>query len=529
MAAWYVIHQRIREEGRQIKKYRLEQQAGNGLGNMTTAHKSKFRMLSRMRIPGKGAIPLQVFLGILLLILCILTVSCGNLVGPLKKKESSHSTQISDQHSILSLFLRLHDPTGPALTITITGIDFLRDDVWHPLAIEPLNLDASRINDEQVFILRQVVEAGRYTALRLHISQAGLNKGGRTVFLALKSPEIEQPFTHPLHLGKGGSQCLFMTWDTERSLPTTAVMQPVFQVAPQSAPLLADLAYVACPDINTVHTVRTDRHWVTGALGVTGGPLYLAVDEDRNRLYVLTGRDPAIKVFELSSNRQTDVFRLPLIRQPSFFVLSPDKQWAYVLDTKGKYLVKVDLESGSIVKRSRLGDRGEHLIFIEEFNRLAISSTHNQEIVFYDPEELKTIDRLSVGGMPQGMMYWQDSLFVAEASTNTVSAYDFINRSAQKRFHVGRNPQRLLGMGNRLYVTNQDSGTISINNPRQLGGGKTISVGGDPLEMLAVQRLRSLYVGNGSDGEVVVLDLTTDRITTKIDLQTEPKGFLVMP
>ncbi len=474
---------------------------------------------------GQGVIMQHLFKIFWLVALLVVLASCRLMENSLASGGIDPAEKPSYGAS-LSLFLHLRDPAGPPLDLTVSKVEILAGGEWFTLSDESFELDATAIGDEQIFLLRQTLPPANYTAIRFMLEDAAIKRDEQMVFLSLSLPILELPLADPLRLTKGDSTCLFLTWNLKESLQGMAVMRPSIHIDYQKPLLLADIAYVACPDIDTVYTIRTDRHRVSGSFGVTGRPSFLAADQERNRLYVLTEKESAIKVFELSSNRQLDIFRFPITRKPSYLVLSPDKRWAYVLDGRGSYIVRMDLFSGSVTGRVRLGERSQFLYYLPDQDRLAVSFGYSQEVVLLDPKSLDVLERISVGALPQGMLFQDDLLYVAESGGNTVLMYDLTTKRVDNRFHVGRQPRRIFGGDNRVYVANHGSSSVSILFPRHLGSGKEIYIGGSPLEMTETRNKRKLYIGNEEGQEIVVLDLTADRVTNRIDLRSEPLGLL---
>ena len=144
---------------------------------------------------------------------------------------------------------------------------------------------------------------------------------------------------------------LFVAWDVIYSIDTRGEFSPEMKVSLQAIPFLSDLLYVACPEIDTIYAIRTDKNWVISSLGVAGGPTYMALDLASGRLYVLTPGKSSIQVIDLVTNKIIDNIFMPLDYEPNFMTVSPDMQYAYVLDEQGKNLLQVDLASGSIVNR----------------------------------------------------------------------------------------------------------------------------------------------------------------------------------
>jgi YVTN family beta-propeller protein len=429
----------------------------------------------------------------------------------------------------LSVFLNLKAASGPDVWWRISAIDVRAGDIWIPILSRPLEIDAAKIGSGQVLLTSKSVPPGLYTELRITAEKASLRQGGQMLFLALEQPAFTFPMSQGVSLGKDDSQCVLITWDVTKSLRNTALLDPDLTVSPQSIPLTADLAYVTCPDIDTVYIIRTDTNRVTGALGVTGRPTYLALDQPRNRLYVLATGEAAIKAVELSTNRVVDVMQVPLSLSPSFMTLGAEGRWAYVLDQRNDYVVRMDLLSGSLAGRMRLGEGPEYALYLPEQDLLAVSSTLSQTVYLLDPVTLEQQrEPISVGRSPQGLLVFRNQLYIAESDSNTVSVYDLSAEQITERINVGADPRRLFLNRDRIYVSEYRKGTVSILLPGQLGVSREIPVGKSPLELDSSASRRWLYVGNEGSEDITVIDLTSGRVAGTIPLGSPPQDLAVI-
>ena len=462
------------------------------------------------------------------LILSLSLAACAPSGGPGTFGRPGQGQAGVDKGARLSVFLNLKSPSGPAVWLRISALEILAGGQWTPLISEPLEIDASEIGRGQILVAGRGLPPGPYDRLRITVEKAAIHRKDKMVFLAIKKPELIVPISPAINLKRHDSQSLFITWDVEASIVETAFIDPVMVAAPQSIQLVADLAYVACPDIDTVYIIRTDRNWICGSLGIPGRPTYLALVPSRNRLYVLTTGESAIKVIELSNNRLVDIIRIPLTHEPGFMTLSPDGLWAYVLDERGNYVVRIDLQSGILAKRVSLGQRPQYAAYLPDQQRLAVSSSLSQVVFLLDPVTLTTMDAVPVGSSPQGLASRNHLLYIAESGSNTVSAYDLDARQVRGRINVGPSPRRLLVSRDRIYVSNYSGGSVSVLLPGQLSVMRKITVGDAPLEMVSSVGRRWLYVGNQKSQDLTVIELTSNRVWGTIALGAAPWGLAVI-
>lgn len=431
----------------------------------------------------------------------------------------------------LSVFLQLEDSRGKSLWMQIDRIEITGSQGNHLLGDTPVEVQSDTIGRGQIFLGRQSVPIGRYQGLQVSIEKAALVAKGQRTMLALETPRVDLHLSGDLHLRQGDSVSVFVTWDTVQSLQGTALFAPALTAAIQAIPLATDLAYISCPEIDTLYVIRTDLNRVCGSLGISGHPTSLSVHPEQNRLYVLTRDNATINVIELSSNLLIDEIRIPMMRHPDKMVTSPDGDWAYVVESKKDLLVRVDLDKGGLSGRTTLsGKRPHYLAYLTGQKMLAVSAAYAQKVTLLDPETLIETHYVGAGNGAEGVFEFNNSLYVAERSTNTISAYHLPSGEQQGRLTVGRGPVRLASVNNGWYIfaASYDAGRIAILRPGQYNVIKEINVGGAPRNMAFDGQRKWLYVTDEKNGGISVIDLSTLRVTHRISLGAIPDELVTL-
>jgi DNA-binding beta-propeller fold protein YncE len=465
----------------------------------------------------------------IILLLIIFLTGCSTPGGKNFGNNSlSRSPAVMQQPARLAVFLHLRQSSAPAVSITLSSVEILAGEGWVPLTSRPVTIDAAQIGTGQMFVAGHGVPVGAIDRLRFVIENASIVKGGKEIALTSVEPVIEMILPADLDIGKGDSETLFVTWDVLASLQGTTSLNPVMSAVQQDVRLTTDLAYVACPGINTVYVVRTDKNWVVGSIGIQGNPIYLAVDGSQDRLYVLTGNDGDIKVIETTSNKMVDRFKIPLIYDPSFMVMSPDGLWGYIVEKRSEYLYKVDLRSGSLADRVHLGVETGYVNYLNEQHKLAVSSALANKVLLVDPDSLAILGAITVGNAPEGVAVWEGQLYVAESRARKVTVYDLNRGVVRNRINVGLTPKRVLASANRIFVVNYGDKTISVVQPGQFAAYKEIHLGGTPLEMAVAGNQRWLYVGEKELMGLRIIDPTSGQVTGFVELGAVPLGLSVL-
>jgi DNA-binding beta-propeller fold protein YncE len=430
----------------------------------------------------------------------------------------------------LSLFLNLDKSDGPGVRLEISGLEVHVNDAWLPVNAGPQELDAKKIGAGQLFLGGRAVPPGSCQRLRFTVTKgSALRDSGLYVGVSSDPFVVELELPSPILLEKHDSRSLFLTWEVQETLGRED-LRPVITIASQIKQMLADLVYAACPDIDTIFVIRSDKNWVADSFGVKGRPTFIAMDPDpsRRRLFVLAAGESAIKVVDLFSQRVSDFFALSLTDAPTFMTVSPDGRWAYVLEERASTLSRIDLTTGSRAALVRLGHRPQYAAYLGPQNLLAVSSSRSQKVSLLHPLELTEIRTITAGDSPQGLLVSGNQLYVAESGDHTVSIFNLSTNLGHTRLEVGFGPRRLLDTGNYIYVSNYEGGSLSLLLPGVPGVVREVPGLDRPLEMVFDQDRRVIYVGEEQAGGLAVIDSVSNLFVGRISLGARPSGLAVL-
>lgn len=463
-----------------------------------------------------------------LMVLGLFVATGCSTIGKEENTYSQVTTKSIEAGPKLSIFLHLKDPgISSNIRMVVSSVEFLHGVEWLPVTTETFVVDTKQIGEGQIFVGRTKVPADKYSRIRFTIESAAIVRPRLPIPLRVEESVVEIPFPHSLDISGHESETIIVSFDAQNSVLDGNILRPALTIAPQVDPLVVDLAYVACPWINTIYLVRTDKNWVIDSIGVSGMPTYLGVDSRNNKLYVLAEEEAVIKVIEMSSSRLLDQIQVPMVTRPNFMVLSPDNRWAYVLDKRGNYILRLDLVSGTLAERVRLNERPAYVLYMPERQQLAVSLSYSNEVVFLDPERLTIKEIIQVGRDPEGTVAQDNFLYIAESGSNTVNVFDLSTRRTRRRLNVGLTPWRLWKTGNRIYISQHD-GALSVLGSGQLHVSKELRINGRLLEMTSAENRQWLYVGDALSGGLVVVDTVSNKLVGNIQLGAVPLGLAVV-
>ncbi|WP_456387069.1 hypothetical protein [Desulfolithobacter sp.] len=466
----------------------------------------------------------RVVLLVLLLAVAVGLSSCT----PSANSGFSYSPASGARQGRISVFLNLVEQGDPDIQLSIRSLEILATGgKWQPLNSGPFTVSYKKGSSGQHFLTRSPLTRGRYSRLRITIEEFRLN--GSPLPLAVQQTELF--LRQGLYVGPGDSRSLFLTWNIRDSIGADGRIHPAISTASDVRHLIADVAYVVCPELDTLFMIRTDKNWVYDSLGVQGEPVSLVPDpgNPQETLYVLSRRKKEISRVSPSANRVVETYPLPMTGDPVHMTISPDGRWGYIADRGRGYILRMDMVSGHIDQRVRVGYAPCYVLYLEKMNLLAVSLGMAQTVVLLDPATLTTVRTISTGNRPEGLALFKDTLlYIAESGANSILVHDLETNRKRSRVPVGYGPRRFLATTGLIYVANHGSRSLSILSPGQLGVTRTISLSGRPLELAEARRNRWIYVGNEEQQGLTIIDPLTSRIAGIIELGGSPGGIAVI-
>lgn len=470
----------------------------------------------------------------LVLILLMINLS-GCLPATYNNREAASNWAYFKQNdhnaARISCFLTLKDDRqGVPIRMEVDSFEISADDLRQPIISKPLKLDSAAIGDGQVFLGSVTVPPGNYNRLRMRIIKGeALKSDGTYTVISQKPFEIQLNLPESLALDPADSRTLHIIWDVKNSLRDDNTFMPDVTAFQPLRQMLINLIFVSSPDIDTIFVVRPDKNWVVDSFGLKGGPTYLAISSDeRQHLYVLASRERMIKVVDLSSYRLVNFFPAPLDDEPTHMTISPDGQYAYLLDELNGYLSRMDLATGQNIARVLIGYQPKYAIYLEEQNLLAVSLSLAQKVLLLNPETLSVVRTVPTGSSPLGLAVSENLLLIAEYTDNSVSFIDLANIGSLGRLMVGFGPHRLQPADDQVYVSNYKDGSLSVLVPGQLGVISEIYGLGRPREMVFDQFYGKLYVTNDDTNSLIVIDTNSNKPLGQIFLGARPFGMYML-
>ncbi len=133
--------------------------------------------------------------------------------------------------------------------------------------------------------------------------------------------------------------------------------------------------------------------------------------------------------------------------------------------------------------------------------------------------------------VPAGKAPRQQTAFVVNSASDTVTPVNLVTRQAGKPIRVGADPRAIaITPGGRMaYVVNSASGTVTPIATGTRRAGAPIRVGSDPQAIAIAPDGATAYVTNAGSDSVTPINLATGTAGTPIPVGTQPHAIAITP
>jgi YVTN family beta-propeller protein len=145
-------------------------------------------------------------------------------------------------------------------------------------------------------------------------------------------------------------------------------------------------------------------------------------------------------------------------------------------------------------------------------------------VVRLDPVSRRVVATGVAGDGPSAIDVGEESVWVANATSSTVSRLNPRTAFTFTTFNVGQDPSGVAVGGGAVWVSNKLDDSVARIDPES-GSQSTIGVGDGPTGIAVGEG--AVWVANSADGTVSRIDLATEQVTATIELGGRPEGVAV--
>ena len=248
---------------------------------------------------------------------------------------------------------------------------------------------------------------------------------------------------------------------------------------------------------------------ISGASAAASAPVVApAAGQKPTAVLVINSGAASLSVIDLATHVERT--RIPVLREPHHWALSPDRQDLLIGDSAGNEVLFLDPTSFAIKRRLTIADPYQ-LGFSPDGKYLVVNGIARNQVDVYDARTYALVKRFALRSMPSHLDFTPDSafVFISLQGNGQVACIDLRAMTVKWEANVGRAPAGVMWLNGRLLVANMGSDDVSVMNPGN-GAIEGHILGGKGCHQLFLSPDRKiLYVNSRVDGTIKTFDAAT--------------------
>jgi DNA-binding beta-propeller fold protein YncE len=224
--------------------------------------------------------------------------------------------------------------------------------------------------------------------------------------------------------------------------------------------------------------------------------------------FVINSGGASVSVIDMAT--QKELRRIPALREPHHYALTPDGKSLLIGDTVGNELLFLDPATGAVQRRMPCVDPYQ-LWFSPDGRFLVVNGLARNQVDVYDGTSLQLLKRFPAAAMPSHLAYAPDSstVYVSLQETDRLVAIDLKQLSIVWNQPVGKTPAGVLWLHGKLLVADMGTDYIAEVDPADGRVLRHIVTGKGAHNLFLSPDGKTLWVNNRVAGTTESLDAAT--------------------
>ncbi|HET6183761.1 MAG TPA: PQQ-binding-like beta-propeller repeat protein [Acetobacteraceae bacterium] len=179
---------------------------------------------------------------------------------------------------------------------------------------------------------------------------------------------------------------------------------------------------------------------------------------------VMNSGAASLSLIDMSTEKE--IGRVPALREPHHWALSPDGKSLVVGDSAGNALLLLDPQTGALERRVVCADPYQ-LGFSPDGKLLVVNGLARNQVDVYDAATYTLLHRFRTGSMPSHLAFSPDSrrVFVTLQGANALIAFDLGAMKELWQVKVGNTPAGVLWLNGKLLVADMGTDYLAELDP----------------------------------------------------------------
>jgi YVTN family beta-propeller protein len=466
-----------------------------------------------------------------LYICVVLAIFIGGCFALEPGVEDSVEKQPLGQKGEVILYLQPLPQVADKLHLKISVISAIRDDGSAvPLTLSLSDLKGADLTGLQKLLAAGILPPGMYTGISIQIKQAFVDTAEGEV--ALEVPEQPLGVEHPFEVARQKATALFLSLDPAKMITGENRFTPVFSLASAGRLLTNLTALVSNPRSNIIIVFNKKTMQVADAIAAGQGPMALALDQFRGRLYVAVSRDDTILAIDVFRRQIYNRLKLNFRDNPIDLVLTADGRHLVSVNHDSNTVSLIDAFSMTEERRIRVGEGPTSAVIDPSGSRAYILNTGSRSISVVDLTQKALVVTLGVEASPlKGTFNREgDRLFVISSDSPYITVIDRSRLVVTGKIFVGTGAVsiKLDNQNGLLYVGRKIGGEIAVIEPSSSMFVDTFQVGGRAVFQAIDNEERALFVALSDRRILQKINLVSKKVVAEIEVGKGAYAIVVM-
>jgi len=244
---------------------------------------------------------------------------------------------------------------------------------------------------------------------------------------------------------------------------------------------------------------------------------------------VMNSREASLSVIDLAS--QHEVRRIPVLREPHHWALTPDRRDLLVGDSAGNEIVVLDPATFEVRRTIPLSDPYQ-FGFSPDGKFLVVNALHRAQVDVYEPGTYRLLKRFPLSYMPSHLTFAPDgaAVYVSLQGSGKLAAIDLRAMEVRWTTDVGLTPAGVLWLNGRVLVANMGSADVAVVNPADGRVERLVHAGKGAHQLYLSPDRKRVYVNNRLDNDsVIALDAATLAVVRRYKVPGGPDDTAFAP
>jgi len=413
------------------------------------------------------------------------------------------------------------------LRFIVDKVEAIADDgnLW------PLTLSLTEITfdsvDHQRFFASGQLPAGKYRGLAVTIKGAWVMTEDGEVALLPPEKAVEVPISFTLRKGK--AKLLEMAYHHGDSIRNNVLFVPVLTAYVPDQPLVDRAGYACCPESRYLVVFDRLSLQAKAIVAVDDGPVDIAVDQDRQRVYVSVNGADKVDILDLRSGETIGSIILRPGDMPGRIALTPDGLLLLVLNGGSNSVSYIDTNSQIETERLTVGEDPQFVITDRNGQRGYVFNTQSDTISVLDLSQPAVLATIVTENGPIRGDFNQDSsrLYILHHNSPYMSVLDTNSLAIIDRIDVGIGASSLLvdPRSDLIYLGRTDDTRVEIYDPFSKLPVDFLNDAGSPTEMVIDDEENRLLLAEPSPTGILALDLTSRQSAGFVETGSVPSSL----